>query len=432
MNKYRISPCSALRGTLVVPPDKSISHRVALVAALAEGESVISNMLLGEDNLATLKALKNLGVGIDVAGDQVHIQARGLNALQEAHQALDLENSGTSMRLLTGILAAQPFNSMLIGDASLSRRPMQRIVEPLVAMGADIEMSLGQTSPLLIKGNSDLKAIEYELPIASAQLKSCLLLAGLYAEGETVLHEIQPSRDHTELFLQHLNYPCVINQGSIRLKGRASIPSFHYTVPGDISSAAFFIVAACLIPGSELQLKNVGLNPRRIGILNALKKMGAELQFTVTHHEYGEPVGNIDVCYAPLKAVELGSEWVASCIDEYPILFVAATCATGVSTFDGVEELRVKESDRITVMLNALNAMGISTQHTASKVEIVGGVLQGGVSLDCADDHRVVMALSVAASCAKAETVLMNCAKVAGSYPGFMRDAHELGLRIKQ
>ncbi|EQD61758.1 3-phosphoshikimate 1-carboxyvinyltransferase, partial [mine drainage metagenome] len=389
-----------LRGALRVPGDKSISHRALMLAALAQGQSRVSGFLEGEDTRATARILQQLGVRIAApsAGERV-IEGVGLHGLRPSARPLDCGNAGTGMRLLAGLLAGQGFDSTLIGDASLAQRPMRRVIEPLTTLGARIDSSDGRP-PLRIHGNTGLHGHAVTTAIASAQVKSAILLAGLYAGGVTRVDEPRPTRDYTERMLQAFGWPIEFGPGWASLPGRQSLRACDVQVPGDFSSAAFFIVAATLVPGSELLLQEVGLNPRRIGLIEVLRAMGADIRIEAPRQQDGEPIADLRVRHVDLRGIEVPLAHVADMIDEFPILFVAAACAAGVTRVHGAAELRVKESDRIAVMASGLRALGIDVRETPDGALIHGGGLRGG-AVDSRGDHRCAMSFAVAGLRAK-------------------------------
>ncbi len=429
---YRINPGGTLVGRLQVPGDKSISHRVVMLGALAEGDSYASGFLHSEDTRATIAAFQHMGVVIHtgVAGD-IHIQGVGLHGLEAPTAPLDLGNSGTSARLMAGLLAGQAFTSELAGDTSLTRRPMNRVVEPLRQMGARVDMSADGTLPLHIEG-SPLAAIDYTLPVASAQLKSCLLFAGLYADGETVLHESIPTRDHTERMLGACGWPLQRNaSGSLHINGGGRLQPFSLAVPADISSAAFFLVGASLAPGSDVVLESVGINPTRAAVVDILTMMGADIEITNRRELTGEPVADLRVRYAPLQGIEIPAALVPIAIDEFPAILVAAAIAEGTTELRGAEELRLKESDRIQTMADGLAALGIEAQIRPDGMVVRGGRLQGG-RIDSRGDHRIAMAFAMAALAADHAVIIDDCANIATSFPGFVEAARSLGLDIQE
>jgi 3-phosphoshikimate 1-carboxyvinyltransferase len=420
----------ALRGDVAVPGDKSISHRAILLAALADGVSRIDGFLEGADTRATATIFGQLGVRIDVPADGARIvHGVGIEGLRAADGVLDCGNAGTAMRLLSGLLAGQRFDSVLVGDASLSRRPMQRVSAPLALMGARIESDAGH-APLRIHGGQPLQGIDYTLPVASAQVKSALLLAGLHARGETVVREPRPTRDCTERMLQAFGYPIAYREGGARLAGGHRLLATDVAIPADFSSAAFFLVAATLVHGSELRLRRVGINPRRTGLLPVLRAMGADIVATDLRDRGGEHVADLCVRHAPLHGIEVPVEHVADMIDEFPVLCVAAACAQGATTIRGAAELRVKESDRIATMAAGLRALGIDVQELPDGAVIHGGRLRGG-RVDSHGDHRIAMAFAVAAQLADGEVLVGDVANVSTSFPGFDVLARQAGFGLR-
>lgn len=428
---YHVSPGGALTGTLRVPGDKSISHRSVILGALAEGETRVEGLLEGEDVLATLAAFRAMGVQAEGPADGVLIiKGVGLNGLQAPVEPLDMGNSGTAMRLLAGVLAGQEFAATLVGDASLSRRPMGRVIEPLRAMGARIDSAAEGRPPLLVHGCRPLKPIHYEMPMASAQVKSALLLAGLYADGETVVTEPAPTRDHTERMLRGFGYEVQRKGAAISLTGGGRLRGCRLTVPGDISSAAFFLVGASIASDSELLLENVGVNPTRTGVINILQAMGADLVLENQRVAGGEPVADIRVRSAPLRGITIPRDQVPLAIDEFPALFVAAACADGETVLAGAEELRVKESDRIAVMAAGLKTLGADVRETPDGIVICGSELKGG-EVDSHEDHRVAMAFAMAALRTSGPVTIRDCRNVATSFPDFPALARRAGLNIE-
>ena len=420
---------AALHGELSVPGDKSVSHRAIMFGALAEGVTRIEGFLEGEDTRATAAIFARMGVRIEAPSDGVRIvHGVGLHGLQPPDGPLDCGNAGTAMRLLAGLLAGQRFDSVLVGDESLSKRPMRRVIEPLQAMGAIIESNDGR-APLRIRGGQSLQGIEYALPVASAQIKSALLLAGLYAQGETHVREPHPTRDYSERMLAAFGASCAFVPGEAALLGGFPLQARDVSVPADFSSAAFFIVAASIVPGSELLLRRVGMNPRRTGLLHVLRAMGADIVEEHPHEQGGEPVADLRVRHAPLHGIEVPVEHVPDMIDEFPALFVAAACAQGATVVRGAAELRVKESDRIATMATGLRALGIRVDETADGATIHGGTLGGG-AIEAHGDHRIAMAFAVAAQCAQGEVRIGDVANVATSFPGFDALARGAGMRL--
>lgn len=428
--EFKLFPGGTISGEVRVPGDKSISHRSVMLSSIAEGVSRIRGFLEGEDAMATVAALRALGVDItDPVDGALRVRGVGLAGLRAASHALDMGNSGTSMRLLSGLLAGQPFASRLTGDESLCRRPMARVMQPLALMGARMTAAEGDRPPLQIDPGNGLRGIHYPMPIASAQVKSCLLLAGLYAEGCTSVTEPAPTRDHTERMLRGFGYEVSRANDVIQLRGGGRLFGTDIDVPADISSAAFFIVAATIAPGSELLLTHVGVNPTRTGIISILTLMGADITLIDERDVGGEPVADILVRYAPLRGIDIPEDQVPLAIDEFPVLFIAAACAEGRTTLRGAEELRVKESDRIASMAEGLSTLGIRNEPRADGIVIEGGKLGGGV-IHTHHDHRIAMAFAVAALRAEHEIYVTDCDMVATSFPGFDAMARGLGLQI--
>jgi len=429
-SKFTVHPGGNLTGRVRVPGDKSISHRSIMLGSLAEGMTAITGFLEGEDSLATLAAFRLMGVAIEGPDrGRVSIQGVGLRGLAAPSQALYLGNSGTSMRLMTGLLAGQDFDSLLTGDASLSGRPMKRVVEPLTRMGARITMTAAGTAPLAISGGTRLQGIDYVMPVASAQVKSCLLLAGLYASGRTCVTEPAPTRDHTERMLAGMGYPLQREAGRVCLEGGHALQGISIDIPADISSTAFFLVGASIAPGSDLVLEHVGMNPTRTGVIDILMRMGADIRIDNQREAGGEPVADLHVKSAPLHGIDIPPELVPLAIDEFPVLFVAAACASGRTVLTGAEELRVKESDRIQVMADGLAALGINATATPDGMIIEGGVCGGGV-IDSHGDHRIAMSFAMAALRAKGSIEILDCDNVNTSFPGFVELAAGAGLHI--
>ncbi|HEX6832060.1 MAG TPA: 3-phosphoshikimate 1-carboxyvinyltransferase [Rudaea sp.] len=424
------APSGPLRGEVTVPGDKSVSHRAIMFASLADGVSKISGFLEGEDTRATAAAFAQMGVRIETpAASERIVHGVGLPGLKAPTVPIDCGNAGTGMRLMTGLLAAQGFDSELIGDESLSRRPMRRVIEPLAAMGARIDSEAGGLPPLRVHGGCELTGIDYTLPVASAQVKSAILLAGLYARGETIVREPHPTRDYTERMLAAFSWPIEFSEGAAKLRGGHRLNANDIVVPADFSSAAFFIVAASIVPDSELLLRNVGMNPRRTGLLRALRLMGADIRESNPRSLGGEPVADLVVRHAHLRGVEIPVDIVPDMIDEFPALFVAAAVAEGTTRVTGAAELRVKESDRIAVMARGLRALGANVSETADGAIIEGGRLTGGVA-DSAGDHRCAMSFVVAGAIAEGAVRVGDCANVATSFPGFVNLAQACGLRV--
>jgi 3-phosphoshikimate 1-carboxyvinyltransferase len=419
-----------LSGEFRVPGDKSISHRSIMFGSLAEGITRVSGFLEGADSLATLNAFRQMGVRIEGPDNgHVVIHGVGMHGLGRPEGKIDLGNSGTSIRLMSGLLSGQDFSVELAGDESLTGRPMNRVIDPLKLMGAVIHSDEGYP-PLLVEGGHQLTGIEYTLPMASAQVKSCILLAGMYASGRTVVVEPGVTRDHTERMMTGFGYPVEIDGNRCSLKGGGKLTAADIEVPGDISSAAFFLVAASIMPGSDIVLHHVGLNPTRTGVLDILDLMGANIERLNPRVVGGEPVADLRVRSAPLKGIEIPERLVPLAIDEFPVLFIAASCAEGVTTLTGAEELRVKESDRIQVMADGLNALGVNAEPTPDGMVIKGGEIGGG-EVQSHDDHRIAMSFCVASLVAKSEIRVRNCKNVSTSFPNFVELANNAGFTIE-
>jgi 3-phosphoshikimate 1-carboxyvinyltransferase len=428
---YRVAPGGMFKGRLRVAGDKSISHRSVMLGSLAEGVTRVTGLLEGEDVLCTLAAFRAMGV--QAKGPEqgrLTIQGVGLHGLRPPAQPLDMGNSGTAMRLMAGILAGQKFDSVLIGDESLSKRPMKRVSEPLGQMGARIDTAEGGRPPLRIKGGQKLRGIEYRMPMASAQVKSSLLLAGLYAEGETVVTEPAPTRDHTERMLRGFGYEVKSEGATIRVRSGGRLTACDIDVPADISSATFFLVGAAIAPGSDLVLEHVGINPTRIGVINILGLMGADLTLENAHEVGGEPVADLRIRGSRLQGIRIPEDQVPLAIDEFPALFIAAACAQGETVLTGAHELRVKESDRIAVMAEGLKRLGIVARETPDGIVIQGGRLQGG-EVDSHGDHRIAMSFAVAALRANGPITIRDCRNVATSFPEFPDLARTAGLNLE-
>lgn len=407
---FRIFPSEMIGGDVVVPGDKSISHRAVILSSLVNQKTVIENMLLGDDVLSTINIMRELGVEIEVENTTCQIQGVGLYGLKPSKNPLNCGNSGTSMRLLAGLLSAQKFNSILIGDESLMRRPMLRVAEPLRLMGASIYLSDKKTAPIEIIGNQKIKAIDYELLIPSAQVKSAILLAGLYTENETIVREKIPTRDHTEKMI--------------------SLLDSQLKIPGDISSAAFFIVLAAITKNADITIRQVGVNSFRTGIIDILKLMGANI--TIFNETFFglEPVADIRIQYAPLQGIAIPSDLVSKAIDEFPAIFIAAVTAKGKTVLRGAKELRVKESDRITTMVKGLSALGIQVEEYDDGVLIQGDQAFQGGHVDSLGDHRIAMAFAIAGNIAKGDVFIDNCELVKTSFPNFVKLANQVGMKI--
>lgn len=418
-----------LHGEPRVPGDKSVSHRAIMLAALADGVSRIDGFLEGEDTLATARIFEQLGVGIAAPSPSRRlVNGVGIDGLRAPTRDLDCGNSGTGMRLLAGLLAGQNFASTLTGDDSLRGRPMRRVIDPLALMGADIVSVEGGLPPLRIHP-APLRGIDFSPPVASAQVKSALLLAGLYARGVTRITEAYPTRDYTERMLAAFGWPVRFGQGWATLEGGHRLRATDVIVPADFSSAAFFIVAATLVPGSDLLLRDVGLNPRRTGLLVTLRLMGANIVEENPREQGGERIADVRVRYAQLTGIDVPVDVVPDMIDEFPVLFIAAAGAHGKTRISGAAELRVKESDRIAAMSSGLRTLGIGVEETDDGATIKGGELGGGC-IDSHGDHRVVMSFCVAGLIAAEDVSITDCANVATSFPGFITLANDSGFAI--
>ncbi|NNF65909.1 MAG: 3-phosphoshikimate 1-carboxyvinyltransferase [Gammaproteobacteria bacterium] len=418
----------AVQGEARMPGDKSVSHRAAMLASIAKGQSEIKGFLPGSDCLATLAAMESLGVSVRrLAPDRFLIDGSGADGLEASRTALDLGNSGTGMRLLAGLLAGASFDSVLVGDESLSSRPMGRIVKPLREMGASISSDDGH-APLTIKGRS-LHGIHYKCPVASAQVKSAILLAGLNARGATRVEEPAVTRDHTERMLRWMGCDLQKGKNFVGLKGGQRLRGRQIDVPGDFSAAAFFIVAAAIAPEGAVSLPGVGVNPTRIGLIDLLSMMGADINIGEIQIRAGEPVADIEVAGGKLRGIDVPPDLVSLAIDEFPVFFIAAACASGTTRLSGATELRVKESDRIEVMATGLKRLGIKATTRPDGIIIEGGTLQGG-SIDSCGDHRIAMAFAVASAAATADIHVRDVANVATSFPNFVDVARRVGLNI--
>ncbi|ODS24660.1 3-phosphoshikimate 1-carboxyvinyltransferase [Candidatus Endobugula sertula] len=430
--RYVIQPGGRLSGTCRVPGDKSISHRSIMFGSLAEGTTHIAGFLEGDDALATLQAFRKMGVNIEgPEAGVVKIQGVGLRGLQKPKGVLDVGNAGTAMRLFMGLLSGQHFEVTLSGDASLTKRPMNRVANPLRDMGVSVETAAGGHPPVTIKANGLVKATDYVMPMASAQVKSCILLAGLYADGETSVVEPAPTRDHTERMLRGFGYPVKTEGNKVSLVGGGKLTATDIDVPADISSAAFYMVGASIAPGSDITLKHVGVNPTRSGIISILRLMGADITLLNRRDVGGEPVADIHVRYTPLKGINIPETLVPLAIDEFPVLFIAAACATGKTILTGAEELRVKESDRIQVMADGLQTLGINAQSTPDGMIIEGGEITGG-QVETHDDHRIAMSFTMAALKSTGPITVNNCSHVATSFPSFVALTQQLGISIEE
>jgi len=434
IRRYLAAPGGCVSGVVQVPGDKSISHRAAMLGGIAEGDTRIEGFLASEDCLATLAALGALGVRIERPQPQrVLVHGVGPDGLRAAAQPLDMGNSGTAMRLAMGLLAGQAFDSTLVGDASLMRRPMERVAVPLRTMGAHIETADGRP-PVRIAGGHALTAIDYALPVASAQVKSAILLAGLRAEGRTRITEPAPTRDHTERMLSAFGVELLRTEGAIAMEGGQGLRATAVHVPGDFSSAAFFMVAGCLAAEGVLRLSNVGVNPTRTGLMELLQQMGADIRVQRNEARAGEtePTADIEVRASTLKGMRVPESMVSLAIDEFPVFFVAAACAEGETLVRGALELRVKESDRLAVMADGLRALGVEHELLPDGLWIRGGSAFSGGTVHSRGDHRVAMAFAIASLRARETIEILDVANVATSFPGFVDCARRCGLRLQE
>ena len=414
-----IKPSGKLRGEITVPGDKSISHRSVMLGSIAKGDTRISGFLTGEDCLSTIDCFKKLGIDIEVNGTDVTVHGKGLKGLSAPAETLDVGNSGTTLRLMSGILSAQPFTTRLTGDSSIQKRPMGRVASPLGLMGAKITSENEKmTAPLTIEGQR-LHGIDYTLPVASAQVKSALILAGLYADGETRITEPEATRDHTEIMLNYLGADIRKEGDTIVVRTAAELTGKDITVPGDISSAAYFIAAALISKDSEVLIKNVGVNPTRTGIITAFKAMGGNIELTNERTVCGEPVADILVRSSRLHGVVIKGAIIPKLIDEIPVIAAAACYASGETVIADAAELRVKESDRIKTMAAELGRMGATVIQTDDGMIILGGIPLHGAVCESYNDHRVAMSVAVAALGAKGETQIKDCGCVDISFPGY-------------
>jgi 3-phosphoshikimate 1-carboxyvinyltransferase len=432
--RYRVQPGGEVAGEITVPGDKSISHRALMLGGIAEGETEITGFLAGEDCLATLRALQALGVRIERPEPQrVLVSGRGVESLTAAAAPLDMGNAGTAMRLFMGLLAPQTFDSTLIGDESLMRRPMERVAVPLRLMGADMTTREGRP-PVRIHGTPKLRALDYELPVASAQVKSAVLLAGLRAYGRTRVTEPAPSRDHTERMLSAFGVEVLREGATVAVEGGQRLTARPVAVPADFSSAAFFLVAGCLAGERGLLLRNVGVNPTRTGLLEMLRLMGADIRVHTLRQETdagGEPIADIEVRKSRLKGIRVPESLVPLAIDEFPVFFIAAAVAEGETLVRGALELRVKESDRLAAMAQGLSVLGVENQLLDDGLWLRGGSGLGGGTIESRGDHRIAMAFAIAGLVARAPIEVRDVANVATSFPGFPELARSAGLQIE-
>lgn len=417
-------------GEITVPGDKSISHRAIMLASIAHGRSIITGFLEGEDCLATLSAFQQMGIEVARQPNGViTVTGAGSHGLNQPDGQLDLGNSGTSMRLMAGLLSGQAISTRLVGDASLMKRPMRRVCDPLTEMGANVTTSPDGTPPIVIQPVDQLHAISYQLPVASAQVKSAILLAGLNANGKTEIFESKVTRDHTERMLQSFGYPVEVAQGYAAIEGGYDLQATEINIPADISSAAFFIVAACIADQGEVTIHNVGINPTRIGVLEILKLMNASVEISQHSMLGGEPTATIKARSSQLRGIDVPVHLVPSAIDEFPIICVAAACANGVTRITRAEELRVKESDRIEQVASGLRTLGVGVEEFEDGLSIQGGELGGG-HIGSGHDHRIAMSFAIASLRAGAAIEISDCDNVATSFPGFADIAQNLGIQL--
>lgn len=426
---YRIQPSTINDAVVGIPGDKSISHRAIMLGSIAEGQTSVSGFLAGDDCLATMAAFRQMGVEIEQpTATDLEIHGVGLHGLQQPAADIDLGNSGTAMRLLAGVVAGQRFAATLTGDESLTERPMQRIITPLARMGAVIESRDGKP-PLTIRGNENLRSIDYELPMASAQVKSAILLAGLYAEGQTTVSEPAPTRDHTERMLRAMGVEVGATNERISLHGQRSLRGCPIHIPGDLSSAAFVMLAALLADDVEVLIRNVGVNPTRSGVIDILQAMGANISLENPRVLGEEPAADIRVHSSELHGIVVDPALVSLAIDEFPVLFVAAAAANGKTVFSGLAELRVKESDRIAAMSAGLRVLGIEVEESEDGAIVHGGRFMSG-DVQSFGDHRVAMSLAVAATIAEGPVTVNDVATVETSFPGFVSCLQDIGVEI--
>ena len=428
-NKLVAKNSGKIVGEVIIPGDKSISHRAIIFGSLACGESRINNCLMGDDVLATIRVFKNFGIDIERASENT-LTITGCNmSLTQGDYHLNLGNSGTSIRLLMGLLAGMKITACLTGDESLQKRPMRRVSEPLEKMGAKIQLTNDEYPPVLISGIHSLKAIEFEPPIASAQVKSAILLAGLSCAGETIIRERIQTRDHTERMLSLFGADIKTEDGIVFLRGNTGLRAVDFSIPGDFSSAAFLIVGAIIADQGDLLIRNVGLNPTRTGLIKILREMGAKIEINVISDEF-EPVGDIRVYQSRLVGINVDPSLIPSAIDEFPIFFIAAACASGVTTLKGAQELRFKESDRLAVMATGLSNLGIKLKQHPDGMEIEGGTFTGG-SVDAKGDHRCAMSFIIASLRASGPIRVANTEQISTSFPNFLDLVNILGLAVR-
>ncbi|MDO9067613.1 MAG: 3-phosphoshikimate 1-carboxyvinyltransferase [Deltaproteobacteria bacterium] len=429
MNSITVKRALSIKGEITVPGDKSISHRSIMLGAIANGITTVRGFLRGEDNLSTMNAFRTMGVEIDDDGETINIHGRGLHGLKEPSDVLDCGNSGTTIRLITGLLSGQSFFSVVTGDKYLRKRPMKRVVEPLSRMGAIIlGRNQGSLAPLSISGQS-LTAIDYESPVSSAQIKSSIMLAALYADGETSVSEPSLSRDHSECMFQLFGASLVRFDKGVTVRGGFELNAQQVVVPGDISSAAFFIVSALITKNSELLIRNVGVNPTRTGVIDILREMGGNIELQNQREVSGEPVADILVRYSQLKGINISGSVIPRAIDEFPAICVAAACAEGVTKIRNAKELRVKETDRITAMSVNLGALGVQVAECDDGMDITGAESLSGGLVESFGDHRIAMSLSVAALVSSKEITVKDTDCVATSFPGFFKLLEKVSVK---
>ncbi|WDE03015.1 3-phosphoshikimate 1-carboxyvinyltransferase [Thalassomonas viridans] len=430
------APAGSVDGEVTVPGDKSVSHRSIMFGALAEGTTHISGFLPGQDCLATMNSFKAMGIEIEGpdAEQNVTVYGKGLYGLTAPEKPLDIGNSGTSIRLLSGILAGQNFGISMAGDSSLNKRPMGRVITPLKLMGANIEAASDGTPPVVTQAlvqDQQLKAIHYDLPMASAQVKSCVLLAGMYADGTTSVTEPGITRDHTERMLKAFGYPVTVEGNKISIEGGHKLTACDIQVPGDISSATFFMVAGLIAKSGQITIRNVGMNPTRIGAINILKQMNGDLTVMNERMAGGEPVADILVKSSNLQGIDIDERDVPLAIDEFPAIFIAAACASGTTRLRGAEELRVKESDRIQAMADGLKILDIDCTVYDDGIDITGGQITSG-TVNSQDDHRIAMSFAISSLRATGAVTILDCDNVATSFPNFVALANQVGLSLTQ
>ena len=426
---FYIEPSENLSGEIEIPGDKSISHRAVIFGSLANGVSEFTNFLSAEDCLATLSAFKKMGVYANLNNDKLIIHGVGINGLNKASEPLYLGNSGTSARLLAGLLGAQKFESTIEGDKSLSGRPMNRVLDPLETMGVYIQSNNGKL-PLHIKSANEISSINYSLPVASAQVKSSLILASMYANSQSIIREKSVTRDHTERMMMSMGYPVSVSDNVISIQGKSKLNPIKFNIPSDFSSSVFMIVACLITPNSAILIKNVGINATRIGFLRIAKMMGANIDIHNIRMEGNESVADIEVKTSSLRSIQIhDSDLVSLSIDEFPAIFVLAANANGTSIFRGLRELRVKESDRISSMARGFGRLGINTVEFEDGIQIEGGKLDGG-NVECYGDHRVAMSFAVAGASAKNAIKINNVESIDTSFPSFLDSVKEIGILI--